>query len=155
PRRHLQFQEAGYFLRHDLTPCGAAALRMRRRVRGADQLGAWRAPGPPPTTIEHSRSVCVVSRRRSMKPNALDRDLTLIDARSPRCVGSVQNAVPYTSMRQLATHFCDFAAKTRPGPRINRYDFRPYNFSTWANSSSTGVARPKIDTATLRRERLS
>ena len=28
-------------------------------------------------------------------------------------------------------------------------------FSTWAYSSSTGVARPKIETATLRRERAS
>src|SRR6476646_4003552 len=28
-------------------------------------------------------------------------------------------------------------------------------FSTWPNSNSTGVARPKIDTATLRRERAS
>src|SRR4029079_14521439 len=32
---------------------------------------------------------------------------------------------------------------------------RPYTFSTCVNSSSTGVARPKIDTATLTRERPS
>src|SRR5262249_14245782 len=31
----------------------------------------------------------------------------------------------------------------------------PYTFSTCPNSSSTGVARPKIDTATLTRERPS
>jgi hypothetical protein len=30
-----------------------------------------------------------------------------------------------------------------------------YNFSTCVNSSSTGVARPKIETATLTRERPS
>ena len=30
---------------------------------------------------------------------------------------------------------------------------KPQSFSTWLYSSSTGVARPKIDTATLRRAR--
>src|SRR6516162_6001369 len=32
---------------------------------------------------------------------------------------------------------------------------RPHSFSTCPNSSSTGVARPKMDTATFRRERPS
>ena len=36
---------------------------------------------------------------------------------------------------------------------LNREPRQP--FSTWPNSSSTGVARPKIDTATLSRERAS
>lgn len=31
----------------------------------------------------------------------------------------------------------------------------PQTFSTWPNSSSTGVARPKMETATFRRERAS
>src|SRR5262249_12282608 len=48
------------------------------------------------------------------------------------------------------------------GDRLTSHGFtylvrhaRPYSFSTWPNSSSTGVARPKIETATFRRERPS
>src|SRR3546814_8960418 len=41
-------------------------------------------------------------------------------------------------------------AVTRPGTRQS-----DHCFSTWLYSSSTGVARPKIDTATLRRARSS
>lgn len=49
-----------------------------------------------------------------------------------------------------------FAARPRlrpfPAPGHARRE-APQIFSTWENSSSTGVARPKIETATFRRAR--
>src|SRR5262249_48826402 len=43
--RHLQFQEASYFLCHVSLLAAPPSLARLRRVRGADRLGAWRAPG--------------------------------------------------------------------------------------------------------------
>src|SRR5262245_57624240 len=51
---------------------------------------------------------------------------------------------------------CRERAAAHPHQLLDPQRRRPrHSFSTWPNSSSTGVARPKIDTATLSRERLS
>ena len=52
---------------------------------------------------------------------------------------------------RLTSHVSDFvAAEFIPAASLNGQIF-----STWPNSNSTGVARPKIDTATFTRERAS
>ncbi len=61
---------------------------------------------------------------------------------------------PEDRTREGRTAYSIAPPGTSPAARALRNGWGQ-TFSTWPNSSSTGVARPKMDTATLRRERAS